>query len=66
MLYPKPCYNESCYKEAVVYLAIFAAKNVSSFAMEKLLIFFQKNINVFAIFQDRNFNVMLANNFMKF
>ena len=31
-------------------------------AMQKLLtIFSAKNINVFAIFQDRNFNVMLAN-----
>ena len=27
-------------------------------------IFSAKNINVFAIFQDRNFNVMLANNFV--
>ena len=26
----------------------------------------KKNINVFAIFQDRNFNVTLANNFVKF
>ena len=25
-----------------------------------------KNINVFAIFQDRNFNFTLANNFVKF
>ena len=30
--------------------------------MQKLLTFFSKNINVFAIFQDRNFNVTLANN----
>ena len=29
-------------------------------------IFSAKNINVFAIFQDRSFNVMLANNFLKF
>ena len=28
--------------------------------------FFSKNINVFAIFQDTNFNVTLANNFVKF
>ena len=28
--------------------------------------FFSKNINVFAIFQDGNFNVTLANNFLKF
>ena len=33
----------------------------------KLLTFFSaKNINVFAMFQIRNFNVMLANNFVKF
>ena len=41
-----------------------------AFAMQKLLTFFQqkikKNINVFAIFQDRNFTVTLANNFVKF
>ena len=29
-----------------------------------LLIFFSKNINVFAIFQKRNFQVTLANNFV--
>ena len=29
-------------------------------------IFSAKNIYVFAIFQDRNFQVMLANNFIKF
>ena len=34
---------------------------------EKLLIFFSaKNINVFAVFQYRNFYVMLAKNFIKF
>ena len=38
-----------------------------AFAMQKLLTFFQqKNINVLAIFQDRNFNITLANNFFKF
>ena len=30
--------------------------------MQKLLTFSAKNINVFAIFKDRNFNVTLANN----
>ena len=30
------------------------------------LIFSAKNINVFAIFWDRNSNIMLANNFVKF
>ena len=36
--------------------------------IEILLQFFfsPKNIKVFAIFQDRNFNVTLANNFIKF
>ena len=35
--------------------------------MQKLLTFFSaKNINVFAILQDRNFNVTLANNFINF
>ena len=29
-------------------------------------IFSAKNINVFAVFQDGNFNIMLANNFVKF
>ena len=28
--------------------------------------FFSKNINVFAMFQDRNFTFMLDNNFFKF
>ena len=42
---------------------IFAAKMRAAFAIQKLLTFFRKNINVFAIFQDRNFNVMLAINF---
>ena len=35
--------------------------------MQKLLTFFSaKNINVFDIFQDRNFNITLADNFVKF
>ena len=35
--------------------------------MQKLLTFFSaKDINVSAMFQDRNFNVTLANNFVKF
>ena len=38
-----------------------------AFAVQKLLTFFQqKKIKVFAIFQDRNFNVILANDFVKF
>ena len=37
-----------------------------AFAMQKLLTFSAKDINVFAIFQDRKFNVTLANNFIKF
>ena len=44
---------------------IFAAKMWVAFAMQKLLTFFQQNICVFAVFQDRNFNVTLAN-FVKF
>ena len=39
---------------------IFAAKH------EKLLTYFQQNINVFTILEDKNFNVTLANNFVKF
>ena len=30
------------------------------------MFFQQKRINVFAIFQDRNFNIMLANNLLSF
>ena len=38
-----------------------------AFAMQRLLTFFQqKNIDVFTIFQNRNFNVTLAKNFVKF
>ena len=45
-----------------------------AFAVQKLLTFFsakkkkkkKKKINAFGIFQDRNFNVMLTNNFVKF
>ena len=40
---------------------IFSCKNVKSYPH-----FFSKNINVFAIFQDRNVTVMLAYNFVKF
>ena len=50
-----------------MYIDIFAAKNVSSFcnAMQKLLTFFQqKKPIVFAVFQDRNVNITLANNFL--
>ena len=43
------------------YIDIFGWKNVSSTSH----IFAAKNINVFAVFQDRNFNVTLANNFVK-
>ena len=46
---------------------IFLLQNVSNFCNGKTThIFPAKNINVFAIFQDRNFNVKLANNFVKF
>ena len=46
---------------------IFCCRNVSSFCNTKgTHIFTTKNINVFAIFQERNFNAMLANNFVKF
>ena len=35
--------------------------------MQKLLTFFSaKHINVFAMFQERDFNITLANNFLKF
>ena len=34
--------------------------------MHNTHIFFSKNINVFAIFSDRNFNVMSDNNFVNF
>ena len=33
---------------------------------EQLLTFFSKNINVFAIFQEINFNVTLPHNLVKF
>ena len=49
------------YWSYTVYIDIFAAKNVSSFCNAKAIhIFSAKNIAVFAIFQDRNFNVTLA------
>ena len=46
---------------------IFLLQNVNSFSTTKLLRYFStKNINVFALFEDRNFNVTLANDFVKF
>ena len=46
---------------------IFLLQNVSSFCNAKAaLIFSAKNINVFAMLQDRNFNVKLANSLVKF
>ena len=45
----------------------FGFKNVSSFCNAKAShIFLVKNVSVFVMFQDRNFNVTLANNFVKF
>ena len=45
-------------------LIFLLQKNWVAFALQNLLTFFQqKNINVFAIFQGRNSNVTLANNF---
>ena len=54
--------------EVFSYTLIFLLqKNVSSFCNAKATqIFSAKNINVFAIFQDRNFNITSANNFVKF
>ena len=46
-------------------LIFFLQKNVSSFA-KATHIFSAKSTNVFAISQDRNFNVMLVKNFVKF
>ena len=47
--------------------AVVAAKNVSSFYNVKAThIFSPKHINVFALFQGRLFNIVLANNFIKF
>ena len=40
---------------------IFCCKNLSR-VCKVTYIFSVKNINVFAIFQDRNFNISLANN----
>ena len=34
--------------------------------MQKLLTILQQNMNVIAIFEERNFNVRLASNFLKF
>ena len=46
---------------------IFCCKNVSSFCNAKATHNFSaKNMNVFAIFQDRNSNITLANNLVKF
>ena len=48
--------------------SIFCCRNVSSFCDVKAtaIFFFSKNINIFAIFQERIFNVTLAINFVKF
>ena len=43
--------------------------NTQIFLLQKCNLFSAKNINVFAIHQDRNlnvFNIMLANNFVNF
>ena len=45
---------------------VFLLKNVSSFAMQKLLTFFQQNISVYAIFNDQNFNDTLTINIVSF
>ena len=48
-------------------LIFFAAKIGVGFAMQKLLTFFQQKISMcICQFQDRNFNVKFANNFVKF
>ena len=38
--------------------------NALIFSLQNVTHFFSKNINVFVIFQDRNFNFTLANNFV--
>ena len=43
---------------------IFCCKNLSSFCDAATRIFLNKNINVFIIFQDRNFNDTLADEFV--
>ena len=46
---------------------IFCCKNMNSFCNTKATHIFQrKNINIFAIFQDRNFNFTLFNDLLKF
>ena len=45
-------------------IGIFKYKDI--FVAKATHIFSAKNINVFAIFQDRNFNIMLANNCVQF
>ena len=47
-----------CSYDIFKYVVIFACKNVSSFCNHN--IFSAKTINVFAIFQDRNFNITSA------
>ena len=48
-------------------LIFLLQKKVNGFCNAKAAhIFFSKIINFFAIYQDRNFNIMLANNFIKF
>ena len=50
------------------YTLIFCCKNVSSFCNAKATHIFaaNKNINAFAIFQDKNIKVTLTNSFVKF
>ena len=54
-------------------VAIHIFSNTLLFLLQKCVafakaahIFAAKNINLFAIFQDRNFNFILANKFVKF
>ena len=54
------------FSNTLIFLS-FGCKNVSSFCNAKAThIFSAKNIYVVAIFQDKNFYIMLANNFVKF
>ena len=45
---------------------IFLLQKCESIYAKATYFFFSKKFNVFVIFQDRNFNVTLANNFFRF
>ena len=57
---------QTCWTNLLAFWSVSNRSRILNFGPDRLFFRFSRALNVFAIFQNRKFNVMLANNFVKF